>query len=140
MMSKRNSNIGRCGLTLVEMLVIIAVIAILVAMLLPALVRSGPSKMARCISNLHQIHIVFTVFANDNNGQYPMQIPVAKGGTMEFAYSGHTFPHFEKMKTYGTTLPMLICPAETNRQAATSFEALNDLNLSYFVNVDASTN
>ena len=35
---------------------------------------------------------------------------------------------------------MLICPAETSRQVATSFQALNDSNLSYFVNVDASTN
>ena len=139
-MKKPNSNFGRSGLTLVEVLVVIVVLAVLVAMLLPATVGNGRSKMARCLSNLHEMLIAFTVFANDNNGEFPMQIPVAKGGTMEFAYSGHTFPHFEKMRAYGTTLQMLICPAETNRQAATSFKALNDLNLSYFVNVDASTN
>ena len=69
-----------------------------------------------------------------------MEIPVAKGGTMEFIYSGHTFPHFEKFLKYGIQPQFLICPFETNRQAAASLEGLNDLNLSYFVNVDASTN
>jgi len=54
--------------------------------------------------------------------------------------SEHVFPHFQKLKNYRLEPRWFICPFETNRQAAVSFEALNDLNISYFLNADASTN
>jgi prepilin-type N-terminal cleavage/methylation domain-containing protein/prepilin-type processing-associated H-X9-DG protein len=126
--------------TLVELLVVIFVVAVLAALLLPALVGGGPSKMGKCMSNLKQIDLGFVIFANDNQNRFPMQIPVANGGTMEFIYSGHSFPHFQKINDFIGNPRFLICPFETNRQAAVSFEALNDLNISYFLNADASTN
>ncbi len=128
------------GLTLIEVLLVLVVIAVLAAMLLPALVGGGPSKDSKCMSNLKQIDLGFVMFADDNQGQFPMQIPVANGGTMEFIYSEHTFPHFQKLKNYRLEPRWFICPFETNRQAAVSFEALNDLNISYFLNADASIN
>jgi hypothetical protein len=128
------------GLMLIEVLVVLVVIAILAAMLLPALVGGGPSKMSKCINNLRQIDIGLLMFASDNQGLFPMQVPVANGGTMEFIYSDHIFPHFQKLKSYGVIPRCFICPFETNRQAAISYEALNDLNITYFLNADASTN
>ena len=126
--------------TFVELLVVICIVAILVAMLLPALVGGGPSKMSKCMNNLKQIDLGFILFANDNQWRFPMQVSVTNGGTMEFIYSEHTFPHFQKIKDYIHDPRCLICVFETNRQAAVSFEALNDLNISYFLNADASTN
>ena len=126
--------------TLVELLAVIFVIAVLAAMLLPAHVGHGPGKWSKCLNNLKQVDLSFVIFADDNQGHFPMQIPVANGGTMEFIYSGHSFPHFQKIKEYIRDPRLLICPFETNRQAAVSFEALNDLNISYFLNADASTN
>ena len=128
------------GLTLVEVLVVLAVVFILAALFLPTLNRSGPSKMSKCINNLRQIDLGLVIFANDNHGRFPMQVSVTNGGTMEFIYSEHTFPHFQKLKSYRFEPPFFICPFETNRQAAVSYEALNDLNISYFLNADASTN
>jgi prepilin-type N-terminal cleavage/methylation domain-containing protein len=128
------------GFTLIELLVVICVIAVLAAMLLPALVGGGPSKMSKCINNLRQIDLGLVIFANDNQGRFPMQVSVTNGGTMEFIYSEHTFPHFQKLRSYGLEPKNFICIFETNRQAAVSFEALNDLNISYFLNADASTN
>jgi prepilin-type N-terminal cleavage/methylation domain-containing protein/prepilin-type processing-associated H-X9-DG protein len=127
------------GLTLLELLVVIAVMVVLAALLLPT---GGPrrAKLLRCISNLRQLDVQFVLYASDNHGDFPMQVSVANGGTLEFLYSGYTFPHFEKLRSYGLQTNILICPFETNRQAAASLEALNDLALSYFVNVDASTN
>jgi prepilin-type N-terminal cleavage/methylation domain-containing protein/prepilin-type processing-associated H-X9-DG protein len=139
-MKRPNPNFGRSGLNLVEVLVVIAVIGILAVVFIP---RVGPSRKAKvpiCMSNLKQIDIGFLLFANDSAGRFPMQISVTNGGSMEFVYSGHTFPHLEKLKKYRSEPRTFICPFETTRQVAASYEALNDLNLSYFVNADASTN
>ena len=126
------------GLTLVEVLVVIVIVAVLVAMLLPARVHSGRAPQTACQQNLKQIDISFLIYADDNSGKFPMQVSVTNGGTREFIFSGHAFQHFQKMKDYIHDPRYLICPSDTNRQAAVSFEALSNLNISYFLNADCS--
>lgn len=141
MVMKEPSSKSNCrGLTLLEALIVLAILVILGAMLLPRLSRGGKAKVPWCMSNLKQIDLGFIMFADDHLGRFPMQVSVTNGGTMEFIYSEHTFPHFQKLKSYRLDPQRFICPFETNRQAAASYEALNDLNLSYFLNADASTN
>lgn len=53
--------------TLIELLVVIAMIAILAAMLLPALQSArNTAKQSNCLSNLKQLALQFTTYANDN--------------------------------------------------------------------------
>lgn len=55
---------SRRAFTLVELLVVIGIIAVLVAILLPALNRARQQSMrAQCLSNLRQIHLLMTEYS-----------------------------------------------------------------------------
>lgn len=61
------------GFSLVEMLVVVAVIGILAALLFPALQSARErSSSAACLGNLRQLHIAIMALANDNEGQLPL--------------------------------------------------------------------
>ncbi len=60
------------GFTLVELLVVIAVIAILAALLLPVLQEAiEKAKQATCMANLKQLGVALYMYENDNNGFIP---------------------------------------------------------------------
>ena len=70
----RQTGIRHCPMfTLVELLVTIAVIAILASLLLPALRRARESAMeASCLNNERQLHLVVSNYCDDNAGYYPL--------------------------------------------------------------------
>jgi prepilin-type N-terminal cleavage/methylation domain-containing protein len=62
----------RCGFSLVELVITLAIIALLIGILLPALARArATQRRTTCLSNLHQIATAFTLYAQDNNGYGP---------------------------------------------------------------------
>ena len=58
--------------TLVELLVVVAIIAILAALLFPALRKAvDMSAAASCLSNEHQLSLAVASYCNDNNNYFP---------------------------------------------------------------------
>jgi len=68
-LGRESTRHGTPAFTLVEMLVVIAVIAILAGLLLPALAKAKETaKSAKCMSNLHQIFVAMSMYVDENEG------------------------------------------------------------------------
>ncbi|MAE64988.1 MAG: hypothetical protein CMJ18_12025 [Phycisphaeraceae bacterium] len=64
---------SRKGFTLIELLVVISIIALLIALLLPAIKRSKTIALRlQCQSNLHQIGVAVNSYAGENEGWTPV--------------------------------------------------------------------
>ena len=60
-------SLSKAGFTLIELLVVISTIALLIAMLLPAIKMVRESALTlRCLTNLRQIGLASSAYANDN--------------------------------------------------------------------------
>jgi len=61
----------RAGFTLIELLVVISIIALLMAILMPALSKvKDQAKAAICLSNMHQLGVAWQMYTSDNRQQF----------------------------------------------------------------------
>jgi prepilin-type N-terminal cleavage/methylation domain-containing protein/prepilin-type processing-associated H-X9-DG protein len=126
--------------TLLELMLVMAIIAILISLLLPALVFARlKTNRIKCVSNLKEIGIGFHLFANDHQGHLPMQISWRDGGSLEFVPAGNAYKHFRALSNELVNPLLLICPADT-RSPAKNWSGLRNTNVSYFLSVDAKLN
>lgn len=93
--------------TLVELLVVIAVIGILAALLLPALGRAKEQgKSTACISNLRQIGIAIQLYVQENNNRLPSMADQFPG-----VFTRHPGPEIVLSNHLGN-VNVLRCPSD----------------------------
>lgn len=139
-MKLKTSRRKAAALTLVEVLVVIGILALLAAILLPALATAKRrSSRLGCVSNLKQIGLSFRIWSGDNFDKYPMSVSVTNGGAMEPAAAGDATAVFQVMSNILSTPKILLCPNDAEHSLATNFgPSLTGKNISYFVGLDAA--
>jgi len=107
MIHPQSSFINPSGFTLIELLVVISVIALLLAVLLPALgqVRKQARAVA-CQAKLRQWGLVFSMYIDDSDSQYPL----AGALGMQNWYFRFWRPQ------YSDSNDMLLCPMATRHE------------------------
>ena len=137
------------GFTLVEMLVVIAIISLLAALLLPVLAQAkARAKRIQCVGNLREIGVADHVFENEHAGKLPTQTSTNDGGASElvtaaYQVSGPFYYSSSFLRPLAGELgtPVLFaCPADLERWPAASFSAFANTNLSYTVGLVADAN
>src|SRR5437667_12331718 len=90
------------GFTLMELMVVIGIIAILAALLLPALSRAkAKAHQISCLNNNRQLTLAATMYAADHDDEYPAR--------RRFVTNAWPF----KLKPYYVSWKILACPSDS---------------------------
>jgi prepilin-type N-terminal cleavage/methylation domain-containing protein/prepilin-type processing-associated H-X9-DG protein len=96
--------------TLVELLVVVAAIGILASLLLPAVQRAqAKARCIECLNQLRQVGLSTLIYADENNGQVPIQFPEEPDKTWASALSTN-----QNLKPFN----VFLCPSYPPRQFA----------------------
>jgi prepilin-type N-terminal cleavage/methylation domain-containing protein/prepilin-type processing-associated H-X9-DG protein len=102
--------------SLIELLVVIGIVAVLLAILLPALATAREqAKRVQCLSNLRQLGLMAQIYVSENDGSYPIAI------------SGFAFWDFSEPPN-GPVTPGILWSGQTNMkiQQCPSFDGKSD--------------
>ena len=124
------------ALTRIEVLVIVAVLTVMAVVVLIGIPQAKrKSQRIDCAENLKRIGLNFRLWSTTQSDYYPMAVSTNKSGTLEV--SGDVWRNFLALSNEIGTTKHLVCPADKERVAATSWSTLRNANISYFIGLEA---
>jgi type II secretory pathway pseudopilin PulG len=130
--------------TIIEILVIIAVLMVVASMLLPNLSRAtAKAPRISCLNNLKEIGTAYRLWAGDNGDLVPSQQSVTNGGWADLLTNADQgaicWTNYALMANdMGQSPRVVICPADERTYAFSFTNDFDNTHLSYFVGVSAN--
>jgi type II secretory pathway pseudopilin PulG len=109
---------------------VIAIIAILAGLLLPALAKAkAKAQRINCVSNLKQVGLSFRMWANDYDQLFPMRVKRSDGGAMpntgtyrDLTAADDLVVVFQSMSNELNSPKVLACPSDGDHPPAVQFD------------------
>ena len=108
----------RHGLTLIEVMVVIAILIILVGLIgFPPPSARGKANQIRCLNNLKTIGMALRAFSADHGGEFPMARSITNGGTREWLRDEtQLWRHWRALSNELVSAKILLCPSDLDRR------------------------
>ncbi len=130
--------------TLLETMVATLIIGILVALLLPAIMKAKARGLQTfCSNNLRGVGLGLISYAESHDGNFPQQIPASQGGSFPIPTNAmlpggiiarDVRPFLLASNSLGNA-KILVCPTDRDKRPLTSFSQVRGTNVSYFNSV-----
>jgi prepilin-type N-terminal cleavage/methylation domain-containing protein len=130
---------GKLAFTLVELIVVVAILLIILATAMPT--HKGAKVKARetqCLSNVRQVSLGYILWASANTNLFPWEVSTNAGGSLELGENATAPEQFTPLAAYVRNPAVFVCPTDHARRPVNSYAGFSNTNLSYFISLDAS--
>ena len=136
----RRSSRQRYGFTLLELSLVVCVLGLLLVMgvqQLQSLRSAARRNPLQCQENLRMIGFALFQFAEDHHSRFPWKEPAASGGSQESTATLQAAPHFQTLTHYIRNTRVLTCPLDPLRKQSMNLQGIQDVGISYFLNLSS---